>query len=167
MIVYLKDRSKHPTEDERDWYERAFGRKRNIMTCTVRYFPLFDAGRKGHCEFYTKLQYKMYTEMAEEFNPRDYDKYRDILIPMIGEEDENDNWVYRYNLELPYGDWKYSFWFKNKLNDSSEVLELPAAQLETLKARLEPEPISFEQQRILDTQEEEDIKKREHEARME
>jgi len=96
VLVYLKDRSKTPTEDEKDWYERAFGRKRNIMTFSVRYVPLFDAGRKGHCDFYVKLSYKMFPEMAEEFNPRDYDKYKDILIPMHGEEDENDNWIYRY-----------------------------------------------------------------------
>lgn len=136
------------------------------MTFTVRYVPLFDAGRKGHCDFYTKLQYKMFPEMTEEFNPRDYDKYREIYIPMTCEEDENDNLVYRYSLELPYGEWKYSFWFRNKHNDSDEKLELPSAALETLKARLEPEPISAEQQRALDTQEEEENKRREHEARM-
>jgi hypothetical protein len=43
------------------------------MTFNVSYVPLFDAGRKGLCEFYTKLQYKMFPEMQDEFNPRDFD----------------------------------------------------------------------------------------------
>ena len=63
--------------------------------------------------------------MAEEFNPRDYEDYKDKLIQMIGEEDENDNWVYRYSLELPYGEWKYSFFFRNRHNDGDEKQELP------------------------------------------
>jgi hypothetical protein len=69
----------------------------------------------------------MFPEMTEEFNPRDYDKYKDVYIPMSGYEDENDNFKYEYSLELPYGELKYSFWFKNKQNDSDEKFELPAA----------------------------------------
>lgn len=112
VVVYLKDRNKTPNEEERDWYERAFGKKRNIMTFRVRYVPLFDAGRKGLCDFYAKIHYKMYPEMAEEFDPHEFDQYKEAVVAMIGKEDENDNWVYRLELELPYGDIKYSFLLK-------------------------------------------------------
>lgn len=150
VIILLKDRSKTPSEDERDWYERAFGKKRNMMNFTVRYVPLFDAGRRGLCDFFVKLHYKMFPEQADEFEPREYDKYRDILLKMTGEEDDNDNWIYKYQLELPYGELKYTFHFSNKSSNTDDKQDLPASQLEYLKARLEPEPISHEQQKIAD-----------------
>ena len=114
MLVLLKDRSRTPTEDEKEWYDRAFGRRRNMMLYTVRYVPLFDIGRRGLCEFYIKLAYKPFPEMAEEFELKEFDKYRDIWIKMKGEEDDNENWSYEYELELPYGEWKYSYFFHNK-----------------------------------------------------
>ena len=42
VIIHLKDRSKPQTEDEKDWYERAFTKKRNIMSFSVRYGPFND-----------------------------------------------------------------------------------------------------------------------------
>ena len=143
--MLLKDRNKTPTEEEHDWYERAFGRKRNTMRYSVRYVPLFDSGRKGLCDFYIKLHYKPFPEMAEEFNLRDYDKYREIWIKMNGEEDENDNWAYEYELELPLGDWKYSYFYKLRSTENEDKTPLPDGQMDTLKARLEPEAVSAEQ----------------------
>ena len=46
------------------------------------------------------------------------------------------------------------------------MIELPAKELEFLSCFLEPEPISQDQQRFNDHSEEEENKKREHEARM-
>lgn len=40
VIIHLKDRSKTLSEDEREWYERAFGKKRNMMSFEARYVPL-------------------------------------------------------------------------------------------------------------------------------
>jgi hypothetical protein len=42
---------------------------------------------------------------------------------MVGAEDDNDMLKYTYELELPYGEWKYSFWFK--LIESDERKEIP------------------------------------------
>ena len=38
-LVTLKDRSVEPTEDELEWYDMAFGEKRNIMKIKMRYIP--------------------------------------------------------------------------------------------------------------------------------
>ena len=38
-LVTLKDRSVVPTDDELEWYEMAFGEKRNIMKIKMRYIP--------------------------------------------------------------------------------------------------------------------------------
>lgn len=95
------------------------------MTYSVRYVPLFDAGRKGLCDFFIKITYKMFPEMMEEFDLREYDKYKDILVKMNGEEDENDNWIYKFTTELPYGEIKVSYHFRNRQSDSDEKIDLP------------------------------------------
>jgi len=52
-------------------------------------------------------------------------------------------------------------------NETGEKQELPEEQMrDTFKYKLEPEPISQEQQRLLDLAEEEENKRREHEAKM-
>ena len=38
-LVTLKDRSVEPTFDVLEWYEMAFGEKRNIMKIKMRYIP--------------------------------------------------------------------------------------------------------------------------------
>jgi hypothetical protein len=57
VIVHLKDRSRPWSEDERDWYERAFGKKRNLMFYSIRYGPFPDPQRKDQFEFYAKINY--------------------------------------------------------------------------------------------------------------
>lgn len=74
VIIHLKDRSKTLSEDEREWYERAFGKKRNMMSFEARYVPLtLQAWMKGSQDIYIHLKYRMYPEMYDEFNPREYD----------------------------------------------------------------------------------------------
>ena len=71
-IVTLKNRSKPQTEDEQDWYEKAFGKKRNIMKFTLLYKPLTEQIKKGNFEFFIKVKYQMFPEMEDEYNPSDY-----------------------------------------------------------------------------------------------
>jgi len=129
VVIHLKDRSKTPSFDEKDWYEKAFGRKRNMQTYTVNYVPLFDAGRRGLCDFFVKLNYRMHAELLEEPDAYKYDKYREIFLHMSGEEQEDDKgaiyYTYSYNLELPNGDWKFSYYYKLRSNETGEKQELP------------------------------------------
>ena len=39
VIVFLKDRSKKQSYDEKDWYDKAFGPKQNMMSVTIHYKP--------------------------------------------------------------------------------------------------------------------------------
>jgi len=90
------------------------------------------------------------------------------MIPYDQYDDKNNLYYgYNFSLDLPNGDWKLSYYFRAKTaNDSAERIEIPHQELDTLKIKLEPEPISFEAQRLMDIAEEEENKKREHEARM-
>lgn len=66
VVVKLKDRSKPRDDEEHEWYERAFGRKRTMMQYSMNYVPLFDQGKKGLCDFFVRLNYKMFPELQEE-----------------------------------------------------------------------------------------------------
>ena len=39
VTVTLKNRANKQTEDEEEWYEKAFGAKQNIMSVKVNYEP--------------------------------------------------------------------------------------------------------------------------------
>ena len=78
VYVHLKDRSRQPTDDEVDWYEKAFGKKRNMQQFTLNYVPLFD--KKMQYDFYVKLNYKMFPELLEEPDAYKYSQYRDIWL---------------------------------------------------------------------------------------
>jgi hypothetical protein len=112
----------------------------------------------------------MYPEMYDEFNPRLYDEYRDVKIKMTAEEDDNENYNYNFKKEFPYGDLEWEFLHRQKDNEHDEFQKLSTANapnsLDYMKATKKPTPISHEQQRTLDQAEEEENKKREHEARM-
>lgn len=85
------------------------------------------------------------------------------------QEDERGATYYKYSyeLELPYGEWKLGYYYKLRSNQQAEKQELPEDQMrDTLKFKIEPEPISADQQKQLDIAEEDENKRREHEARM-
>lgn len=61
------------TEDEEEWYEKAFGPKQNIMTIKVDFTPKKnDHFKKGRYDIYAKIKYKMYEEMDYEFKKENY-----------------------------------------------------------------------------------------------
>lgn len=148
MYIYLKDRSKKAGIDEIEWYEKAFGKKRNMMQMSANYVPLFDAAKKGLCDFYILLNYKIFPELEEEPEASQYSEYKEKWLLMEEEEREDDKgnsyYSYSYNLELPNGDWKFSYYYKLRNNEQGEKLEIPEEHMSTFKIRLEPEPISQE-----------------------
>lgn len=148
--MYLKDRSKPPTEDEKDWYDKAFGLKRNVMTLKVRYFPytLREQAKKGLCDFFAVINYKMYSEMEDEFNPSAYEEEFKAQL-FVEEGEESDNLVFRYEIELPYGDVKCNVLIRPKNRSALEeeenkLIEPPPNELEYISVSIEPEPISAE-----------------------
>lgn len=42
------------------------------MRYTVFYKPLVENAKKGNFEFFARIRYQMFPEMAEEFSPEDY-----------------------------------------------------------------------------------------------
>lgn len=135
------------------------------MTYNMTYTPFTEKKRKGFYDVFTTVNYSMFPEMAEEFSAEDYPSEYEIQLE--GTEDENENWTYNYDLELPYGEVKCQFKYrlrkKNEEDNEEPIEEMPPIELEQTRAKLEPVPVSIDQQRINDINEEEDNKKKEHE----
>jgi hypothetical protein len=68
----LKNRAKPSNEDEKDWYDKAFGKKKNIMKHSIVYKPTIESLRKGRFDIYARINYQMFPEMEEEFDPSNY-----------------------------------------------------------------------------------------------
>ena len=101
VTVHLKEKSKAETDEEKDWYEKAFGRKRNMMRVSGIYKPQAEPLKKGRYDVYVRVKYAMFSEMEDEYDSRDFPT--DITMKLDGEEDANDNMEYGYDLEYPYG----------------------------------------------------------------
>ncbi len=71
-MVTLKDRFKiytieHEKEQEELWYQRAFGKMRNMMSVELSFTPPAENFPPGKFMFFAKLNYKIFEELKEEF----------------------------------------------------------------------------------------------------
>lgn len=65
----LKDRAeKYTSPEAKEWYERAFGPKRNIMTFKTEFAPP-EGKMKTSIDYFAEINYNMYPEMHQEFDP--------------------------------------------------------------------------------------------------
>ena len=156
MLVTLKNRSRPQTEDEKDWYEKAFGSKRNIMKYTVLYKPQNEAAKKGKLDIYAKITFQMFPEMIEEFPG--VEPYQVFEREMEGYEDDLDRYEYELELDFPYGSVSHEILCrpKQKGEEENEVPLQPVLDSEKdfIFTYYEPKPISQEEQKLLDEQEE-------------
>ncbi len=60
----------------------------------------------------------MFPELEDEFDPADYQE--EYLIEIEPEEDDNDYLVYKYDIELPYGDIKGTILYRTKIRADEE-----------------------------------------------
>lgn len=119
--VTLKDRFKPQDEEAKEWYDRAFGAKRNIMKIELSFVPPPADVTPGSVKFSAKLNYAMFPEMQEgEFAGEEakYNAIPNAELANAGEEAlcfrnefielesyTDDNGVVDYHLEVdvPYG----------------------------------------------------------------
>ena len=99
--VTLKDRFKEQDEDEKLWYDRAFGPLRNVMKIKILFRPPTDKVKPGQWLFFAKVNYSMFPEMKGEFNEDDYPT-SDLHQLEVDSEDP-DSPLYFLELDRPYG----------------------------------------------------------------
>jgi len=137
------------------------------MKINVLYKPTLAEAKKGKFRFYVRLNYDMFPEMEAEFNRKDYPTEQEVQLEEF--EDDNDNCEYEKEFDFPYGqvDMQLFFCKKEEIGDEQEELkEVPKQQQEGFFVYYDPKPISEQEQRNMDAAEEDEIKKREHEARL-
>ena len=109
VIVHLKNRAIEQTEDEEDWYEKAFGEKQNMMSLRIMYAPLKPEMKQGKMfDLIARLKFDMFKELAGQFSAEDYPPEKDFYVdPKSTKVATNANEeAYEYTMELdyPYGD---------------------------------------------------------------
>ena len=112
--VTLKDRFKPQDEESKDWYDRAFGSKRNIMKIELSLTPPPSDVEPGKFRFFTKLNYAMFPEMKEQEFRDEEEKYQfNDYMELLADRDYNGQIIvdglgvaeYRLELDLPYGNY--------------------------------------------------------------
>lgn len=109
--VLLKDLKRKQTEEEKEWYDYAFGKYRNMMEVVASYIPSDDDGSK---KYFLRMDYhifkEMYDEQFGEFDPEDYPETKDY--EMTEYEDYDGGLFWKVSVMLPYGqiDSKKIFW---------------------------------------------------------
>lgn len=64
----MKNRGEKQTEEQKDWYAKAFGPKQNLMKVSLYFEPLqTDQLKKGKYDIYASMNYTMFPELAGEF----------------------------------------------------------------------------------------------------
>lgn len=168
MTILLKDKSHdRQTEDELEWYERAFGAKRNIMSVFAKFAPPENPSY-NKCDWFAQIKFTMFEELAEEFRGRKHTET--FLMPLERDISELDLPEWYSEMEMPYGhvDVKLMFRMNAETEEGEEqkMQDAPETTNDFFNPRLEPKPISRTEQDELDEREEKEMKERETEARL-
>ena len=152
-LVTLKDRSVEPTDDELEWYEMAFGEKRNIMKIKMRYIPGATLNQERQAlnakkyDFWVNFKYEMFPEMEEE----GFDKTKYVGRQILLEEeyaDEGDGIEYVAEFDYPYGTYTTELCYSNANEEDAELKPLKFeenAELGYFRASHTPVPVSEQQ----------------------
>ena len=108
--VTLKDRFKEQDEDEKLWYDRAFGPLRNIMKIKLLFRPPVEKVKPNMWHFFAKVNYTMFPEMGEEFDVNHYPTSDLYLLEVDNEDPELPE--YYLELDRPYGTYSVQIFFR-------------------------------------------------------
>lgn len=159
----MKDRGKiFKNELEEEWYEKAYGKKRNMMTYRMS-LPIPEGVKFAvKLIYFARIKYEMFPEHMKEFAHMKFEPTFDIELD---EDDYTPNY-FEKELDLPFGIVSSKLMYREENSEDTKLHE-PTSQavLSAYKTELEPVPISMEEQAQKDKLEEEENKKREQEAR--
>ena len=159
--VTLKDRFKPQDEEAKDWYDRAFGAKRNIMKVELSLTPPPADVEPGKFRFFVKIGYQMFPEMKEQEFRDEEEKYNAVneYIELQAERDYNNQIIvdslgvaeYRLEMDLPYGNYQPQVFWQDvraaEANDGGgEYQMVPTPMMDFFFNNCTPEPVSREMQ---------------------
>lgn len=166
--VTLKDRNREQDEDEKLWYDRAYGPLQNIMQFKFIFRPseAVTKMRPGQYAFVVKFEYEMFPELYEEFDiqKENYHKQTEEL-PLEEFVDENEFLEYSCELDKPYCNYTTKLLFKDLTKEDDEWKEIIDELKPDFKVMTEPTPVSAAKQKEFHEEEEKHNKEKERQAR--
>ena len=117
------------------------------MTVTIKFNPMTRENlKKGRCDIWANVKFKMFPEMEGEFNRNDY---LDKMVQIEGEEVDNGYWEYNSVLEYPWGSFAIEVLYtpKGQKEEDFDPKPIPDDEKELLSIRMEPMPISMDELR--------------------
>jgi len=162
-VLLLKDRGKlFKNQLEEDWYEQAYGKKRNMMK--YRMVLPIPEGLKFQIKliYFAEITYNMFPEHVKEFAHMKFESK--FPVPLV--EDEYTPNYFECEIDLPFGTVSSVLKYREETSEDTKLLDVTLPQVNSaFKTELEPVPISNAEQASKDKVEEEENKKREQEAR--
>jgi hypothetical protein len=146
---------------EEEWYNQAFGKKRNLMRLDMALRIPEGTKFTSKLLFFAEIQYQMFPEMEREFRDA---KYPNVITVELIDEDEL-GLSYEAVIELPFGTVDAKLKYREENSEDKKLQEPLKHIADAFKTNLEPVPISMAQQAERDKLEEEENKKKEQEAR--
>lgn len=153
VTVFLKNRQqKQDNEDYKEWYEMAFGEKKNMMRVSMYYTAVDQKMKAFPIDCYIEYKFTMFPEFEDEF---DKDQYNTecTLAQMEHTADYEDQNEFEFELQLPYGSFEILSWKWAKRgteNPTEEELKEIDNTDDVKGHNVIPKPISQEEQRIMD-----------------
>lgn len=98
--LYLKDRHRKNTNEMfDDWYEQAYGAKRNTMKFTMKLDVPENVKFTATLLYFAEVTYQMFPEHIKEFAHSNFDPVMEVAL----EEDEYAQNSYYKEMDLPFG----------------------------------------------------------------
>lgn len=138
--ILLKDRGKiFKNHLEEEWYEMAYGKKRNIMKFRMT-LPIPDGVKFAtKLHYFAEVSYQMFPEHAKEFANQTYKNNFILQLP----QDEYSTNLYEKEIELPFGTVSAELKYKEDGIEDDKYHEVTVVAIkQAFKCHLEPVPIS-------------------------
>jgi hypothetical protein len=139
-VLLLKDRGKiFKSQLEEDWYEQAFGKKRNIMKYRMVFAGSDSSKLKPSVKLFAEVTYQMFPEHAKEFSQTKYESK--FAVPLL--EDEYSAHRFEAVIELPFGTVSSCLKFREEESEDKRLQDFAQASInQAFKTELEPTPTS-------------------------
>lgn len=160
-VLLLKDRGKlFKTSAEEQWYEQAYGKKRNMMKYRMQLQIPEDVKFNIKLLYFAEVTYDMFPEHKQEFLKMQFESK--FMVPL----QELDSNYYETEIDLPFGTVSSVLKYREEGAEDDKYHDVTVEKIKKAYDFFqEPIPISMAEQSQKDKLEEEENKKREQEAR--
>ncbi|KRX01888.1 hypothetical protein PPERSA_05727 [Pseudocohnilembus persalinus] len=148
--VEIQKKNMKKSKEHIDWFNKAFGRERNLMTLHAEYIQYKTdtqiKKKDPNVGYMVDFQYTIFKDLKNEY--KDYSEPKQYTIPMTEEITESAI-KYRAEIQLPYGEISPNppnilYYRKNNEDLKPQKINTSQNQSEVYNFQIDPKPISQE-----------------------